>query len=59
MRRLRRFWLRLWFTVDYLNSWGERATPGAIRFVWDEAGRSFENSLKKAVEAGEIPEGKY
>lgn len=59
IRRLRRFWMQLWFTVDFLNSWGERATPGAIRFAWSYCKEDFEKSLQAAIDAGDIPEGKY
>lgn len=57
--RLRRFWLRLWFTVDFLHQWGERATPGALRFVWAYLEDDFTHALESAVAAGDIDGRRY
>lgn len=31
-------------SIMILRAWGERATPGNIRFIWDEAGKRIKDA---------------
>ena len=58
-KKLRYYWMRLVYTIDFLHGWGERATLSGLRFVWSYAGREFDEALDGAIKAGDIERKRY